>query len=68
MHGGIIMCGKNDMDDLFEFLGFQDAMKQSESQQSMSNMANDLIMNGNYTNTIDLVSDMLDLEFNKNKY
>ena len=56
------------MDDFFEFLGFQDAMKQSESQQSMSNITNDLIMNGNYTNTVDLVSDMLDLELNKNKY
>ena len=29
---------------------------------------NDLIMNGNYTNTVDLVSDMLDLELNKDKY
>ena len=56
------------MDDMFEFLGFQDAMKQNESQQSMSDLANDLIMNGNYTNTVDLVSDMLDLELNKNKY
>lgn len=56
------------MDDLFEFLGFQEAMKQAESQQSMNDIANDLIMNGNYTNTVDLVSDMLDLERNKNKY
>ncbi len=56
------------MDDLFEFLGFQDAMKQNESQQNMSNMTNDLIINGNYTNTVDLVSDMLDLQLNKNKY
>lgn len=56
------------MNDFFEFLGFQDAMKQSESQQNMNNIANDLIMNGNYTNTVDLVSDMLDLELNKNKY
>lgn len=29
MHGGIIMCDKNDMDDLFEFLGFQEALKNS---------------------------------------
>lgn len=56
------------MNDLYEFLGFQDAMKQNESQQSMNDFANDLIMNGNYTNTVDLVSDMLDLELNKNKY
>lgn len=56
------------MNDLFEFLGFQDAMKQNESQQSMGDIANDLIMNGNYTNTVDLVSDMLDLQLNKNKY
>lgn len=54
------------MDDLFEFLGFQDTVKQSENQQSMSDIDNDLIMNGNYTNTVDLVSDMLDLELNKN--
>ena len=40
------------MDDLFEFLGFQDAMKQSENQQSMSDMANDLIANSNYKNTV----------------
>lgn len=56
------------MDDLYEFLGFQDIMKQTESQQNMSDIANDLIMNGNYTNTVDLVSDMLDLQLNKNKY
>lgn len=56
------------MNDLFEFLGFQDAMKQNESQQNMSNIANDLIMNGNYTNSVDLVSNMLNLELNKNKY
>ncbi len=56
------------MNDFFEFLGFQDVMKQSEGQQSMSNIANDLIMNGNYTNTVDLVSDMLDLQLKKNKY
>lgn len=56
------------MDNLFEFLGFQEAMKQNESHQSMNDIANDLIMNGNYTNTVDLVSGMLDLELNKNKY
>ena len=56
------------MDDLFEFLGFQDIMKKSENQQNMNDIANDLIVNGNYTNTVDLVSDMLDLELNKNKY
>ena len=56
------------MDDLFEYLGFQDAMKQSESQQTMNDIAHDLIMNGNYTNTVDLVNDMLDLEVNKYKY
>lgn len=31
------MCGKNDMDDLFEFLGFQEALK--ISQESKSNDA-----------------------------
>ena len=56
------------MDDLFEFLGLQDTLRQNESQHSISDLANDLIMNGNYTNTVDLVSDMLDLELNKNKY
>ncbi len=56
------------MNDFFEFLGFQEAMKQNESQQNMSNIANDLIMSGNYSNTADLVSDMLDLQLNKNKY
>ncbi len=56
------------MDNLLEILSFQDAMKQTESQQSMSGIANDLIMDGSYTNTVDLVSDMLDLQLNKNKY
>ena len=64
----VIKIGNNTMNNFFEFLGFQDAMKQSESQQSMSDIANDLIMNGNYTNTVDLVSDMLDLQLNKDKY
>lgn len=56
------------MDDLFEFLGFQEAMKQNENQQSVGDVASDLILNGNYTNTADLVSDMLDLQLNKKKY
>lgn len=58
------------MDNLFEFLGFQEAMKQNESHQSMNDIANDLIMNGNYTNTVDLVSDLVNiqLEKGKNKY
>lgn len=34
MHGGIIMCDKNDMDDLFEFLGFQEALKISQESKS----------------------------------
>ena len=58
------------MNDLYEFLGFQDAMKQNESQQSMSDITYDLIMNSNYTNTVDLVSDLVNiqLEKGKNKY
>ena len=56
------------MDGLFEFLGLQDSLRQNESQHSISDLANNLIMNGNYTNTVDLVSDMLDLELNKDKY
>ena len=28
------MCGKNDMDDLFEFLGFQDALKISQESKA----------------------------------
>lgn len=43
-------------------------MKQSENQQSVSDMASNLIMNGNYTNTVDLVSDMLELQLKNNKY
>ena len=54
------------MDDLFEFLGFQDTTRQNESQHSISDLANDLIMNGNNTNTVDLVSDILDFQPNKN--
>ena len=34
MHGGIIMCGKNDTGDLFEFLGFQEALKISQESKS----------------------------------
>ena len=54
------------MDGLFEFLGLQDTLRQNESQHSISDLANDLIMNGNYTNTVDLVSDILDFQPNKN--
>lgn len=60
------------MDDLFEFLGFQDAMKQTESNKSMSDLTNDLIMNGNYSNTMDLNSDLVNIllekDNDKNKY
>lgn len=56
------------MDDFFEFLGFQDAMHKMESNKSMSDEMNDLIMNGNYSNTVDLVSDWMDLQLKKNKY
>ena len=28
------MCGKNNMDDLFEFLGFQEALKISQESKS----------------------------------
>lgn len=55
------------MNDLFEFLGFQDAMRQSENNKSMSDMTNDLIMNGNYSNTADLVSDLLNTQLKKDK-
>jgi len=55
------------MNDLFEFLGFQDAMKQTESNRSMGDEMNDLIMNGNYSNTADLVSDWVDLQLEKDK-
>ena len=55
------------MDDLFEFLGFQDAMKQSESNISMSDLTNDLIMNGNYSNMMDLVSDLVDIQLEQDK-
>ena len=49
------------MNDLFEFLGFQDAMRKSESNQNMSEITNDFIMNGNYSNTADLVSDLVNI-------
>lgn len=55
------------MYDLFEFLGFQDAMRQAESNKSMSDLTNDLIMNGNYSNTVDLVSDLVDIKLEKDK-
>lgn len=28
------MCGKNDMDDLFEFLGFQEVLKNSQESKT----------------------------------
>lgn len=34
MHGGYIMCDKNDMDELFEFLGFQEALKIMQESKS----------------------------------
>ena len=55
------------MDDLFEFLGFQDAMRQAESNKSMSDITNDLIMNGNYSSTADLVSDLVNIQLEKDK-
>ena len=55
------------MNDFFEFLGFQDAMKQSENNKSMLDISNDLIMNGNYTNTMDLVSDLVNIQLEKDK-
>lgn len=54
-------------DDLFEFLGFQEAMKQTKSNNSVSNISNDLILNGNYSNTADLVSDLVNIQFDRNK-
>lgn len=55
------------MDNLFEILGFQDAMKQSESNMSMSDLTNDLIMNGNYSNTMDLNSDLVNIMFDEDE-
>ena len=55
------------MDDLFEFLGFRDIMKQSESNKNMSDIPNDLIMNRNYSNTADLVSDLVNIQLEKDK-
>ena len=55
------------MDDLFEFLGFQEAIKQSENNKNISDITNDLIINGNYTNTIDLNSDLVDILLKKDK-
>ena len=50
------------MDDLFEFLAFQDALSQAENNKNMSDISNDLIMNGNYSNTADLVSDLVNIQ------
>lgn len=55
------------MDDLFEFLGFQEAIRQSENNKSISDITNDLIMNGNYTNTMDLNSDLVNVLLGKDK-
>lgn len=55
------------MDDLFEFLGFQEVIKQNESYQSISDITNELIMNGNYTNTMDLNSGLVDIMLEKDK-
>ena len=54
------------MDDLFEFLGFQDVLKQ-ENNKSIKDMTNDLIMNGNYSNTTDLVGDLVNIQLEKDK-
>ena len=54
------------MDDLFEFLGFQDVLKQ-ENNKSINDMTNDLIMNGNYSNTTDLVGDLVNIQLEKDK-
>lgn len=55
------------MDDFFEFLGFQDAMKQTQNNSSMGDLTSDLIMNGNYSNTADLVSDLVNIQLEKDK-
>lgn len=55
------------MDDLFEFLSFQEIIKQSDSNTSMSDLTNDLIVNGNYSNTADLVSDLVNIQLEKDK-
>jgi len=51
------------MDDFFEFLGFQEAMRQAESNKSFNDISNDLIMSGNYSNTADLISDLVNIQF-----
>lgn len=38
------MCGKNDMDDLFEFLGFQEALKNSKESKA-EDVAFDILKN-----------------------
>ena len=55
------------MGDFFEFLGFQEAMRQAESNKSTVDITNDLIINGNYSNTADLVSDFVDMQLDKDK-
>lgn len=63
----ILSQGRNKMDDFFEFLGFQDAIKQAESNKSISDISNDLIMNSNYRNTTDLNSDLVNIQLQKAK-
>ena len=55
------------MVDLFEFLGFQDSMKQSANNESLGDLTNDLIMNGNYSNTMDSNSDLVNIMLEKDK-
>ena len=55
------------MNDLFEFLGFQEAMRQAETNRSMSDISNELILSGNYSNTADLVSDLVNIQLEKDK-
>ena len=42
-------------------------MRQAESNKSMSDITNDLIMNGNYSSTADLVSDLVNIQLEKDK-
>ena len=55
------------MDDVFEFLGFQEAMRQAENNRSMSDISNELILSGNYSNTADLVNDLVNIQLEKDK-
>lgn len=55
------------MDDLYEFLGFQDVLRQAESNKSKNDISNDLIMNRNYSNTADLVNDLVNIQLEKDK-